>query len=288
MANPPHVFATPEDLGAEAARIIADGIRTAGVQGRRFLLGCPSGRSPRSTYAALAQIVRDQQLDLSHLVIVMMDDYLVRGPDGGLVPEDPTAPHSCLRFAREQIVDVLSAAAGAGPARSAQPSLTSQCGIADDHLWMPDPAHPGRYDDLIREAGGIDIFLLASGATDGHVAFNPPGAARSSRTRVVELSVSTRTDNLATFPSFGGELARVPRYGVTVGLATIGELSQGVILLVHGADKGPATARLAAANSYDPTWPATIFRECRRPLFFVDSAAAEAAGMIVTRDRKDA
>lgn len=262
----PQVFDTAEDLGLAAAEIIAFGIEQAASEGRRFLIGCPSGRSPSTTYAALARIVADHQLDLSHLVVVMMDDYLVRSASGDFVHEDDHAAHSCIRFGREEIVDALSAAAGPGR------------GVTADRLWFPDPADPAAYDALIRDAGGIDLFLLATGASDGHVAFNPPGSSPESRTRVVELPVATRTDNLGTFPSFGGDLHQVPTHGVTVGIATITELSRAVIMLVHGAGKGQATARLIAANGYDNSWPATVFAACRDPQLFVDVAALEAAG----------
>lgn len=57
--------------------------------------------------------------------------------------------------------------AGVSPARR----------IPADHVWFPDPAQPAAYDEDIRTAGGIDLFLIATGASDGHVAFNPPGDA---------------------------------------------------------------------------------------------------------------
>lgn len=269
MQVTPRVFDTPADLGLGASELIVARMTEAAAEGRRFLLGCPSGRSPSSTYAALARLVAERQLDLSSVVIVMMDDYLVHSADGTLVHEDEHAPHSCIRFGREQIVDVLSLAAG--PGRE----------IADEHLWFPGPADSAAYDDLIRDAGGIDVFLLASGASDGHLAFNPPGSAQYSRTRVVELPQATRTDNLATFPTFGRDLSRVPTHGVTVGIATILELSREVVMLVHGADKGLATARLTAADAYDETWPATVFVECRNPALYLDVAAVDAAGVTV-------
>ena len=43
-------------------------------------------------------------MDLSRLVIVMMDEYLVR-QDGALVAADPAAHYSCRRFGEESIRD---------------------------------------------------------------------------------------------------------------------------------------------------------------------------------------
>jgi glucosamine-6-phosphate deaminase len=265
----PEVFANPGDLGGRTARMIADGLVAAREAGRPYVLGCPGGRSASSTYAALAGLVRTEQLPLDHLVVVMMDDYLVPGPEGTLVHELAQAPHSCIRFGREEIVRPLDDAAPAGH------------GVGADHLWFPDPAEPAAYDDKIRDVGGIDLFLLASGSSDGHVAFNPAGAGRDSRTRVIELPDSTRRDNLATFPSFGGDLTRVPRHGVTVGIDTIAASSASVAMLVHGREKGRAAAHLLAADAYDASWPATVFAECAQPHLFLDSDALASATALV-------
>ncbi|HEY0237013.1 MAG TPA: 6-phosphogluconolactonase [Friedmanniella sp.] len=272
MPIEPEVFADPDALGGRAARMIADGLVAAREAGRAYVLGCPGGRSASSTYAALAGLVRTERLTLDHLVIVMMDDYLVRDADGALVHERAEAAHSCIRFGREEIVRPLDEAAGAGR------------GVRSEHLWFPDPADPAAYDGEIRDLGGIDLFLLASGSSDGHVAFNPAGSQRASRTRVVDLPDSTRRDNLATFLSFEGDLDSVPRHGVTVGIDTIAASSRSVAMLVHGREKGRAAAHLLAADAYDPAWPATVFAECAAPhLFLDDDALAAATAPVVAR-----
>lgn len=261
----PDVFPDPQSLGRRAAELVVEGVVSAGEAGRPFLLGCPGGRSAASTYQALAHLVSARSLDLSHLVVVMMDDYLVPEPDGSLVHEDRTAPHSCVRFGVAEIVRPLARAAGQG--------------IGTPELWVPDPADPDAYDDRIAAAGGIDVFLLASGAGDGHVAFNGPGSPADSRTRVVDLPERTRRDNLATFPSFEGRLDRVPQHGVTVGIDTIVRHSASVIMLLHGADKGVAARHLLAAEGYDPAWPATVYAACAHPRLFLDEAAVAAAAL---------
>lgn len=268
MTVQPDVFPDPQELGRGAAELVAEGIAAARAAGRTYLLGCPGGRSAGSTYQALAELVAARRLDLSHVVVVMMDDYLVPGADGSLVHEDVSAPHSCVRFGVEEIVEPLSVAAGAGR------------GIAPTNLWVPDPDNPSAYDARIDAAGGIDLFLLASGAGDGHVAFNSPGASADSRTRVVELPERTRRDNLVTFPSFGNELDRVPRHGVTVGIDTIVRHSAATIMLVHGPDKGVAAQHLLAGAGYDPSWPATVYAACARPRLFLDQAAITAASLV--------
>lgn len=251
----PEVHHTPDELGAAAARLVADRFEAAGP---RFVLGCPGGRSAATTYAALATELADRRLDLSQLVILMMDDYLVTAGNGQFRREDPHAPHSCERFGQRDIIGQLNAA------------VRPHHRIPLENLWLPDPADPAAYDERITAHGGVDVFLLATGASDGHIAFNPPGSSINSRTRIVRLPDTTRRDNLSTFPTFEGELDRVPTHGVTVGLGTIKDNSREVVMLVHGSDKQYAVQRLVTAEGFDPEWPATVFRMCARPHLLVD------------------
>ncbi|SPL87885.1 Glucosamine-6-phosphate deaminase [[Actinomadura] parvosata subsp. kistnae] len=262
----PTVFPDPEALGHVLAARIATEIADAARDGRPYVLGCPGGRSARSTYAALAREVAARRLSLGHVVIVMMDEYVVRAPETGRFRRiDPDLPHSCVRFGRAEIVEPLNAAAGPGR------------GITPDRFWVPDPADPGEYDRRIAGIGGVDLFILASGAGDGHIAFNPAGTPADARTRVVALAERTRRDNLATFPTFGG-LEEVPGHGVTVGVATIRDLSKQVVMVVHGADKAATARRLAAADRYDPGWPATVLSDCAAPSLLADEATGLTAG----------
>src|SRR5207237_3790602 len=117
--------------------------------------------------------------------------------------------------------------------------IAAPLGIPEERVWLPDPQDPSAYDERIAAAGGIDLFLLASGASDGHVAFLPPGSPRDGGTSVVELAETTRTDNLATFPRFAA-LDEVPLHGVSVGLATIAG-ARAARLVLHGPGKREAT-----------------------------------------------
>lgn len=261
MRVPVTVFPDPASLGQAVAARIADGIGAAARDGRRYVLGCPAGRSPATTYAALAGLVGERRLDLRRTVIAMMDEYVLPAEGGGpatVIPAD--LPHSCRGYARDVIAGPLSAAAGPGRR------------IADEHLWAPDPADPAAYDEQLAAAGGVDLFLLAVGASDGHVGFNPPGAPRGCASRIVRLAETTRRDNLATFPGLRC-LEAVPRFGVTVGIDTIASRSKSAAMIAHGADKRRAVARLSAARRYDPAWPATVITECHGAELFTDRAA---------------
>lgn len=258
----PTALADAEEIGQRVAAEIAHGIRAANLASRSYVLGCPSGRTPIPIYRALAAMVDKQKLDLRNVVIVMMDEYVEQDHDGSYQNVDPHTPHSCAGFAQRVIRDQLNSAAS--------PDRT----MPTENLWIPDPRHPMAYDTAIEAVGGIDLFLLATGASDGHIAFNPPGSARDSRTRVVRLSLSTRRDNMVTFPSFQS-IKQVPLFGVTVGIATIQEQSRRVVMVAHGRDKRIAVEHIRNATQYDSRWPATILAECRSPSFFADFAALE-------------
>lgn len=270
----PRVFAGPAELGRALAEEIADGIAKASAAGQRYVLGCPGGRSPKPVYDALAELVGERALHLGHVVIAMMDEYVLPTDGGGnsvdsadsedfveFTDVDHAAHNSCHRFAAEEIVAPLNAAAGDGR------------GVPAESVWFPHPADAAAYDGRLAEAGGVDLFILASGASDGHIAFNPPGTPEDSTSRIVELADSTRQDNMGTFPGFAS-LDEVPRHGVTVGVATIVRQSRRAVMVVHGAHKRQAVRRLAAATAYQGDWPATLVALCREPALYVDRAAA--------------
>lgn len=257
----PEVLESADEVGRVAALQIAGRLQQATEAGRAFVLGCPSGRSPLSTYRHLARLVSERRLDLGRVVIALMDEYLEQTPRG-LRAVDPGAAHSCVGFARERILAPLNAAAAPGHE------------LPESNLWWPDPAsEPGEYDRALAEAGGVDVFLLASGASDGHVALNPAGSSADSVTRVVAIGEPTRRDNLGTFPSLRS-LEEVPEFGVTVGIATIRDLSRSVVMIATGAHKRVTVRRLAAASAYEPDWPATVLSECASPRFLADREAA--------------
>ena len=194
------------------------------VDARPSLLGCPAGRSLLSTYRALA----GSSLDAT---IVMMDEYVPVPPPG--------AHHSCRGFALREIAAPL--------------------GLPAERVWLPDPDDPAAYDERIAAAGGVDLFLLASGASDGHVAMLAPGSPRDGRMSLVDLAETTRRDNLRTFPEFAS-LDEVPHRGVSVGLGVIGE-ARALRLVLHGEDKRRAVDRLLALDAFDPAWPASIVHD---------------------------
>lgn len=255
---PVTVFPSPEAIGAHVASHVLRGIRDAAARGWRYLIGLPTGRSPQPVYAAMAAQLDALPQSLDHVTLVMMDEYLVEEADGFAYALTPGAP-SCHAFTRTEIMGRLNGV------------LPTAFRIREESVWFPDPRDPAGYDQRISDGGGLDFFLLASGAGDGHVAFNPPGSALDSRTRIVTLSEQTRRDNLVTFPGLG-TLGNVPRHGVSVGLATITD-ARSAMMVAWGDGKRETVRRMRAARGFESDWPATVVHACRRSEILIDRDA---------------
>ena len=254
------VHQSPESIGIAVANKIISELAVAQQSGNCYLLGCPSGRTPRPIFAALATMVRGGRINLSNLVLVMMDDYVEAA--GESYQFVSTVRHfRCHRFADREIVSILNE------------SLAEEKQIKADNVWFPDPAQPAAYDDKIAQSGGVDLFILASGATDGHVAFNQPGSHRDGKSSVTFLAKSTRQDNLETFPEFTS-LDQVPQFGVTVGVGTIANHSKSAVMVLLGESKRVAFAKITEAEKYDTSWPSSIIVECPNAVLYADKAAA--------------
>jgi glucosamine-6-phosphate deaminase len=90
----------------------------------------------------------------------------------------------------------------------------------------PDPRHPERVGQRIRELGGVDATWGGVGI-NGHIAFNEPpepgaamsvGAFAALPARTLALTRETRTINSVTV---GGAIAIIPPRAVTVGMREI-------------------------------------------------------------------
>jgi len=234
------------------AREIVDAMKQLGD--RAFLLGCPTGRTPGPVYECLADEMAADSVDPTRLVFVLMDEYLTH--DLELV--NPQLSFSCVGYANRCMVGPIKRVTGREPA-----------------IWCPQPNDPAEYDRRIAAAGGIDLFLLASGASDGHIGFNPPGSSVTSITRIIELSQATRQDNLATWPALE-TIDQVPTHGVSVGISTIVDQSRRAIMMLLGTDKRQAFNRIVSASNYEPDWPATAVASVETHTIIADRQAAGA------------
>ena len=95
-----------------------------------------------------------------------------------------------------------------------------------------------QFEEKIKASGGIDLFLAGLGA-DGHIAFNEPGSSLASRTRVKTLAYDTI---LANSRFFSNDLNQVPKMALTVGVQTILEARE-IVVIVTGHPGGSQMCR---------------------------------------------
>ncbi|OHE97739.1 glucosamine-6-phosphate isomerase [Colletotrichum orchidophilum] len=198
---------------AHVAHYILDRIRTfQPTQEKPFVLGLPTGSSPIQIYEILVAEYKAGRISFEHVITFNMDEYV------GLPQTHPESYHSFMFRHFFSHVDIKP----------------ENVHILDGNTSDLD-AECAAYEDKIKAAGGIDLFLGGVGP-DGHIAFNEPGSSLASRTRVKTLAMDTIRAN-ARF--FGGDLNKVPQMALTVGVQTIMEARE-VVIIVNGASKSIA------------------------------------------------
>jgi glucosamine-6-phosphate deaminase len=152
-------------------------------------------------------------------------------------------------------------------------NLFRHTNINAENVHIPDgnatdiPAHCAEYEERIRAAGGIDLQVLGIGG-DGHIGFNEPTSSLASRTRIKTLTQQTRADNARFF----GSPDEVPKHVITMGIGTIMEARQNV-LLAFGHNKAKAIAG-AVEGPITATNPASALQMHPVTKVFLDDAAA--------------
>ena len=118
-------------------------------------------------------------------------------------------------------------------------------------------------------SGGSDVQIAGIGS-DGHIAFNEPGSALTSTTRLKTLNARTRADNARFFASAD----EVPRHVITQGLGTILR-HRHLLLLATGPSKAAAAAR-AVEGPLAASFPASVVQLHPHTTVLLDSAAGSA------------
>lgn len=202
-----------ENVSKWAARFVAKRINDANpTPDKPFKLGCPTGSSPLGMYRELIEMNKAGKVSFQNVITFNMDEYC------NLPEEHPESYHSFMWnnfFSHIDIkpenVNILNGNA---------PDLVKEC--AD-------------YEARIKAAGGIDLFMGGVGP-DGHIAFNEPGSSLTSRTRQKTLTQDTI---IANSRFFDGDLNKVPKTALTVGVGTVMDAKE-VLIMVNGHGKARA------------------------------------------------
>lgn len=240
------LFVSQHNIGLWAANYIKTQINTfAPTENRPFVIGLPTGGTVVEMYAFLCKMCKKGELDFSSVITFNMDEY------AGLPPTDPQSYHFYMKHNLFDGVNLKSE--NTHILDGMAPDLVQEC---------------DNYERAIKQAGGIRLFLGGVGQ-NGHLAFNEPGSAFTSRTRPVTLEPSTRRANSRFF---GNDESRVPTQALSVGIGTVLDANE-LLFLASGRQKAQAVARLSLGE-ITPQWPITALKTHANATLLVDEEAA--------------
>ena len=216
------------------------------TESKPFVLGLPTGSSPLGAYKELIKLNNKGVVSFKNVVTFNMDEYVN-------IPEDhPESYHSFMWNnllshidIKKENVNILNGNA---------PDLEVEC--AD-------------YEEKIEKFGGINLFVGGIGP-DGHIAFNEPGSSLSSRTRVKTLTYDTI---LANSRFFDGDINKVPKTALTVGVGTVLDADE-VLIIVNGHNKARAL-RHAIEGSVNHMWTISALQLHPKGIIVCDEEATE-------------
>jgi glucosamine-6-phosphate deaminase len=243
---PVKIFPALKEGSGYVAGQIAELIREKQKVKQKCVLGLATGSTPKSLYAELVRMHREEKLSFKNVITFNLDEYY---------PIDNDALQSYNRFMRTHLFDHIDI-----PSKNIH--------IPDGTVKKEDiKSHCLNYEQKIRDAGGIDLQVLGIG-NNGHIGFNEPGSGIYSRTRLITLDNSTRIANAYEFAN----ISQVPRLALTMGISTILR-SKRIILMAWGPAKA-AVIKKAVENDDTEQVPASLLQNHDNVTFVVDEAAA--------------
>lgn len=228
------------------AQQIASLIKDKQKKKEKCVLGLATGSTPRSLYAELIRLHREEGLSFKNVISFNLDEYY---------PIEPQALQSYHRFMRVNFfdhIDILSKNIHIPNGQTAKEKIKEHC---------------RDYEKKIEEAGGIDLQILGIG-NNGHIGFNEPGSGLYSKTRLITLDNSTRIANAYEFAN----IAEVPRLAITMGISTILKAKR-ILLMAWGSAKAPVIKQAVEDDDSEGV-PASLLQNHEDVLFVADEAAA--------------
>ena len=234
-----------KDMSRKAANIISAQV----IMKPNCVLGLATGSTPIGTYDQLVEWYNKGDLDFSEVTTVNLDEY--KG-----LPR--TNDQSYYYFMHQPQFDRVNI----DPERTnvpngMEPDAEKEC---------------GRYEELIRSLGGVDLQLLGLGH-NGHIGFNEPGEAFEKETHCVDLTESTIEANKRFFASADD----VPKQAYTMGIKTIMQAKK-ILIVVNGENKADIVER-AFFGPVTPEVPASILQLHNDVTLVGDEAALAKIGI---------
>ncbi len=238
---------TAQELGLWSARYIVDMInKFAPTEERPFVLGLPTGGTPLNTYKRLIELHKAGEISFKHVVTFNMDEYV------NLPSEHPESYRTFMYENFFNHIDIQ------------EKNINLLDGNTDDH-----DAECLRYEEKIKSYGQIHLFMGGVG-NDGHIAFNEPASSLSSRTRIKTLTEDTR---IANSRFFDGDINQVPKYALTIGVGTLLEAKE-ILLLVSGHNKALAL-EAAVEGSVNHLWTISALQLHARSIIVCDEPSTQ-------------
>ena len=248
------VFACEEDVAAALARRLIDAIRRRPT----LVLGLPTGRTPLALYQQLIERTRSESVDWSGVRTFNIDEFV------GLSAGDPRSYRTFMQARLFDHVNIEPANIGFLDGRAGD--IAGEC---------------ARFEATIAAAGGLDVVVLGIGA-NGHIGFNEPAEALIARTHRAALDEPTRAANAWWFD---GDVRRVPREALTMGMATILG-ARTIVLMATGEGKADAIAA-ATAGGITTRLPASFLQLHPSVTVMLDDAAAPLGIVPISTDDTD-
>ena len=212
---------TTTEVGKWAARHIIERINAfKPTADRPFVLGLPTGGTPLEAYKHLIAMHKAGQVSFKNVVTFNMDEYV------GLPQEHPESYHTFMYKNFFDHVDIPRE--NINLLNGNAPDVDEEC---------------RQYEAKIKSYGKINLFMGGVG-NDGHIAFNEPASSLASRTRIKTLTHETR---IANSRFFDNDVSQVPKFALTVGVGTLLDAEE-VMILVTGHAKAQALEAAVEGN----------------------------------------
>jgi glucosamine-6-phosphate deaminase len=195
-------------------------------------------------YQALVEAHRAGRVSFEYVVTFNMDEYV------GIPKDHPQSYHTFMWTNFFSHIDIKTE--NVHILNGNAPDLEAECAA---------------YEAAIQAVGGIDLFLGGIGP-DGHIAFNEPGSSLSSRTRIKTLTTDTI---IANSRFFEGDVNKVPKTALTVGVGTVMSARE-VLVLVNGHGKARALQQ-AVEGSVNQMWTITALQLHPKGIIVCDEAS---------------
>jgi glucosamine-6-phosphate deaminase len=225
---------------------------------KHFVLGLPTGSTPIGTYKHLVEYYKQGKVSFKNVVTFNMDEYI------GLSETHTESYHYFMQHHLFKHIDILPENINIlnGNAKD----LEKEC---------------LQYEEKIKAAGGIHLFMGGIGP-DGHIAFNEPGSSLISRTRVKTLTYDTIKANSRFFDH---DLSKVPKTALTVGVGTIMDAEE-VMILISGYEKARALKQ-CVEDGVNHFWTVSMLQLHRHGIIVCDEDSTQELKVGTVRYFKD-